>query len=338
MTDQPDLPNLIADVSWLPHRYDSAGSRIQFVRMEATKRGALTFLADYQPAEGDSCWFAAEQVLTTPIAPQPWNFIFHAAFARSTLLVKAFELPRLSVGLSEPAILNDLAAGLGSPLARALLLPIVDLLARPHGSGVQVVIKPSNAANVIIGTLLSARPQSRAVLLSVGLKGFLGSVAKKGLMGRRWARRLHLHVSKYAPLDLGLTPAEAHELTDLQIAGLAWLLHQRHFAALLEQFPARQLATLTSESIGAEPAAAIHAVARHFGIAFDLKQAEAVASGPLFDRHAKLGTDYRSTVAREDAAALSPVIMDEIEKTSTWIEHIAAHARLNLPVSRPLQE
>ena len=302
-----DLPDLIADPSWLPHRYDAASDRIQFVRMDAATRAKLTFLADHQPAsESDARWIAGEQIRAAPVAPQRWNFIFHSAFARSTLLARAFEQPGLSVGYSEPAILNDLSAALASPAARATLVPVVDLLARPHGAA-SVVIKPSNVANGLIATLLTERPQSRAILLSTDLEGFLASIAKKGLMGRRWARRLHLHIGGYAPLDLGLSPAEMHELTDLQVAGLAWLMHQRHFAALLDRFPAEQLATLASEAIGAEPARTIAAVAGHFGIDFDLKRAEAVAAGPLFARHAKLGTDYTSTVAREEAAAISPI-------------------------------
>lgn len=334
MTDQPDL---IADPTWLPHRYDATSDRIQFVKIDAATRATLTFLADYQPAAEDPVrWIAAEQLRTSPITEQRWNFIFHSAFARSTLLVKAFEQPHLSVGLSEPAILNDLAAAFGSGAARATLFPVVDLLARPHGSASLVVIKPSNAVNGLIGTLLSAPRQSRAILLSVGLDGFLASIAKKGLMGRRWARRLHLHIGSYAPLDLQLSQAEMHELTDLQVAGLAWLLHQRHFAALLDQFAPQQLVTLASETIAAEPARTIVAVAGHFGSAFDLERAEAVASGPSFARHAKLGTEYKSTIAREEAAALSPIIVEEIGMTSVWVEHIAAQARLKLPVSRPL--
>jgi len=334
MTDQPDL---IADPSWLPHRYDAASDRIQFVRMDAAMREQLTFLADYQPAaDRDARWVAAEQLRTATIAGQQWNFLFHSAFARSTLLVKAFDQPGLSVGLSEPGILNDLAAAFRSPAARAALVPVVDLLARPHWPGGSVVIKPSNAANALIGTLLSARPLSRAILLSGTLSGFLASVAKKGLMGRRWARRLHLLIGSYAPLDLGLSPAGMHELTDLQVAGLAWLLHQRHFSALLDQFPPQQLATLESGTIEAEPARTMVAVAGHFDIPFDPERAEAIASGPLFARHAKLGTDYKSTVASEEAAVLSPVISEEIAMTSVWIGHIADQAGLRLPVSRPL--
>jgi len=307
------------------------------VKFDAATREKLTFLADYQPAtESDGRWIAAEQLRAVPIAAQRWNFIFHSAFARSTLLVKAFDQPDVSVGLSEPGILNDLAAAFRSPAARAALLPIVDLLARPHCAGGSVVIKPSNAANALIGTLLSARPLSRAILLSGTLSGFLASVAKKGLMGRRWARRLHLLIGSYAPLDLGLSPAEMHELTDLQVAGLAWLLHQRHFSALLDQFPPQQLATLASDTIEAEPARTMVAVAGHFEIPFDLERAEAVASGPSFVRHAKLGTDYKSTVATEEAAVLSPVISEEIAMTSVWIGHIADQAGLRLPVSRPL--
>jgi hypothetical protein len=127
-----------------------------------------------------------------------------------------------------------------------------------------------------------------------------------------------------------------HELTDLQVAGLAWLMHQLHFAALIDRFPPQQLATLASDTIASEPARTIAAVANHFGIAFDMERAEVVAAGALFARHAKLGTDYSSTVAQENAAALSPVILEDIEMTRVWIGHIADQARLELPVSRPL--
>ena len=134
-------------------------------------------------------------------APAP-QYIFHSAFAASTLLARALDVPGIAMGLKEPQILNELAE---AARARALsgdpLRTVVQLLARPFAPGEKVVIKPSNVVNLLAPSLLELDPGSNAIFLFAPLPRFLRSIADKGLWGRRWVRRLQALIARDTGLD-----------------------------------------------------------------------------------------------------------------------------------------
>lgn len=326
----PDFRKISADPHWLPHRVDPAARRMEFLHTDRDALSQTGFLADRTgPAEA----IPLAEIDRSAIAPGPVHFIFHTAFCRSTLLVRALECPGLCAGLSEPGAIASLAgAGQGE---QPLVGPVVDLLARPWGHDEAVFIKPTNHANRLIPALMDAAPQARAILMTNPLPSFLAAVIRKGMMGRRWGRQLYLEVMGYAGMDLGMDGREQFAMTDLQAAALAWFLNQRYFDAIARRYGDR-VRVLDGDRFDAERARTLAAIGSFTGVALDAERAREIAQGPVFARDAKTGRDFAAK-SRDDASAThSAVVEDEIAKVGEWIGMIAQQAGLSVPVRQTL--
>jgi hypothetical protein len=369
MTD--DVAALLADPEWLPHRIDPAAGVLQFLRIPRGELSAPQFLADRTPATAaDEMVMPLDRLsalapatgppapgppapglpapgLPAPglPAPGPLHFLFHTAFCRSTLLVRALDMPGVATGLSEPGILVSLT-NMGDA-GRPLVKPMLDLLSRPHRSGeggagagagagaaeAAVVVKPTNHANRLIPALLDARPDARAVLMTNPLPAFLAAVVRKGMMGRRWGRQLYLEMMGYAGMDLGMDGREQFAMTDLQAAGLAWFLNQRYFAMLLDRYPGR-LRTLDGDVFDARRADTLAALAQLFDLPLEAAQVAAIVDGPVFASHAKRGGEFAATQAQDAARSQSPLVEEEIAQVGQWVAMIADQAGLAVPVTQ----
>ena len=319
---------------WLPHRIDWTAGQVAFLRIARERLERPGFLADLNPVAADEeVRLPIGQVATIEPATGPLHFIFHTAFCRSTLLVRALSIAGVSAGMAEPGIFAGLVAG--GQQAQPLVKPILDLLSRPWGEGEAVIVKPTNHANALIPALLAARPDAKAVLMTNPLKVFLGSVVRKGLMGRRWGRKLYLELQGYAPLDLGMDSRETFALTDMQAAGLAWFLNQRYFDALVKQYGER-VRVLDGDRFDAQREKTLSATATFFDLDLSDDRAKKVANGPVFARHAKLGGDFGQRDGHGRDRAIGPLVQDEIAKTAEWTGMIAAQAGLAAPVQQTL--
>jgi hypothetical protein len=328
MSPADDSANLLSNPEWLPAHI--RGSSLQFARLARDQREGLTFLSDEYIAplspETASASLAELRGAPAELAPQ---YIFHSAFAASTLLTRALDIPGTAVGLKEPEILNELGegsrAGLLSP---GVLEVVVRLLARPFVTGEKVIIKPSNVANVLAPSLLELYAGSNAIFLHAPLARFLRSIADKGLWGRRWVRRLYPVVARDTRFDFGLSAAEQFELTDLQVAALGWLMQHAQATALVEAFPGR-VRTLDSEVFLARRAETIAAAAAHFGLALDADQPREIADGPAFATHSKeIGRAFDPEEPLQPKAAI-PVVDEEIAMVSQWAKAVGDHAGIS---------
>ena len=326
-----DVTEILDDPHWLPHGFDAARGTIGFIRLPRERLSEPAFLADAGSQPGTApVELSVAQVADAQVPQAPLHFIFHTAFCRSTLLVRALEQPGKSTGLSEPGILARLV-GKGDAGTQAVA-PVVRLLGRPWGQGEggpePVFVKPTNHANSLIPALMEARPDAKAVLMTNPLPSFLAAVVRKGMLGRRWARQLYLEMMGYAGMDLGMDAREQFAMTDLQAGALAWFLHQRYFDALVRQFGDR-VRVLDGDAFGEEPARVLEAVGAFSGVPID---AAAIATGPLFAKDAKTGEDYATKSARDAEASKSAVVEDEIAKLGEWVSMIAAQAGVAVPV------
>jgi hypothetical protein len=335
MSSSDDPATLLSSPEWLPSHWLRPANAIEFVRLERETHAQLTFLSDeyLRPLGMRTATLPLPGIQTPAPAAAP-QYIFHSAFAASTLLARALDLPGIATALKEPQILNDLAEGVRSQtLSRELLALVTQLLARPYEPGENVVIKPSNVANILAGPLLDLNVGSNAIFLFAPLPRFLRSVADKGLFGRTWVRRLFAILATDTRIDFGLSPTEQFELTDLQVTALAWLRHHAQAAALQQRFPDR-VRMLNSETFLARRTETLLAVARHFGFPLGEDEAAEIAKGPAFTTHSKeLGRQFDPEEPLKPKAAV-PVIDDEIRMVGDWARSVAEHA--GIPILFPL--
>lgn len=325
---------IAADPAWLPHRIDVATRQVEFIRVPRATLAERGFLADRNPPASERALVGWEDLQGMQVPTGQLHFIFHTAFCRSTLLVRALDAPGVAAGLNEPGIIASLVNA--GDAAAPLLNPLLALLARPHAPGEVMVVKPTNHANRLIPALLRARPDSRAILMSNDLPVFLRSVARKGLMGRNWGRKLFLELQGYAGMDFGMDPRESFAMTDMQAAGLAWLLNQRFFALHLGgQVPGiapERLRLLDGDRFDAAREETLAAVLDHFGAALPAGLPAMLAEGPVFAQHAKLGGDF----AGDDTGGIDPRLEEEIGQVGQWVGLIAQQGGLDLPLPQTL--
>lgn len=323
------------DPQWLPHGLDMRTHRMHFLRIERDALSSREFLADRKGASpSDEAWLPFSDVASMRPETGALHFIFHTAFCRSTLLVRALGIEGVSAGLSEPGIIAALASG--GEAARGLVKPVLDLLSRPFGPGEAVFLKPTNHANMLAPSLLDARPEARAIVMTSRLEDFLRSVTSRGMLGRRWGRNLYLELMGYAPVNVGLDQREQFLMTDLQSAGLAWLLSQHWLAGLTGGEHRSRMRVLHSDRFDDEKGKTLTAIGAFTGLALDSERAGRVADGPLFNHHAKLGGDFAARKAAETQRTAAPVTDEEIAQVETWIGMIAQQLGTECPVPQTL--
>jgi hypothetical protein len=333
---EPSIRDAALDPEWIPHSYDVEGANLTFVHVPRAERGDLMFLSDEHFAGNfEKVTFPASAIEAEigEARQVPTHFIFHTSFCCSTLLAKALDVPGTSAALKEPDVLINLANRLirsDDQANRDRVEIVLRLLERPPAAGETLIVKPTNFANRLADVLLAARSQSRAVLLHSDVETFLRSLLKRGMWGRITGRKLFNQLSQWSPLNFGLSPAELFELTDVQVAALAWLIQIHHFDAIARAFGDRVM-VLDSTTLLADPAGAIGKVQALFGLGLDDSAVRAIATGPVFTRHSKFGDrDYGAEQREKDHKAVGDANAEELSMVGQWIEAVAR--QLGIPM------
>ena len=320
----PDYPT---NAEWLAHRYDEFGDGFRFIKLARRGHREVTFITDEYLKNTDRFEFVPRSdVAQAAISEVPLHFIFHSAYCCSTLLARAFDIEGVSLGLKEPVLLNDMVGwrrrGADQHKFVETLRLSLQLLARPMGNDKAVIVKPSNIVNHLAFTIMSLRPEARAVLLYAPPEKFLRSIARKGLWGRRWARELFLGLLKDQIVVGGFNGEELLELTDLQIAALGWLSQHALFSALAERFPDR-VRTLDSETLLARPAECISACSALYDLDLSDDQIGEIVAGPAFTKSSKDGSTFDRESREQDQLDAARIHGDEIEKVAVWLAGVA---------------
>lgn len=318
----------VGDAAWLAHRYDPTHDAFHLLPVPRAVRDAATFLTDENlPIGLKPLVIRRADAMAAKPETGPLHFVFHSAYCCSTVVARAFDRTGWASALKEPLILNDIVGWrrrrTPGPDMASVLDDTLTLLARPFVAGESVIAKPSTAVNALAPGILTLRPEAKALLLYAPLRTYLASIAKKGLDGRLWVRALLLGMMDDGLLDLGLTTRDHLGHTDLQVAALGWLGQKRLFASLVDRFGTARVRTLDSATLMAAPAAAMAAMAAHFGCPLDDDGARDIVSGTAFTRHSKFGTAFDATDRAADHRAASDVHADEIEKVAIWAETVA---------------
>lgn len=334
---QSDIAGIVADSRWLAYRYDWRRDEIVFVRLPRDAHRAAVFLPSPEVAQAAPRHVVPRAALVGHRPAQvPLHLILHSGLTGSTLLAQALDQEGVAMSLSEPPILTDIVShrlsGASPQQSAAVLDDILTLLARPFAPGEAVVIKMGNIGNALGGDILACRTDSKALCLNAPLPVYLASVARKGLMGRIWARKLFVALRSARLTDLGFTEEEFFEHTDLQIAADAWLALNRVMGRTATRFGSR-VRSISSEALLERPAGALNVIAGHFGLALDVP---AIIDGPLFQRHAKSGEQFDADRRAAELREAGTTHGDEIEAVVDWARQVADVQRITWALPNPL--
>ncbi len=331
------LGEVINNPEWLPHTYNLDGTTLTFVEVPRAARSELRFLFDEHFRDQYTKTNVAFQAVSDAVdaAPRaPIQLIFHTSFCGSSLLARALEIPGTASSMREPAILINLANRLikSDDQANAERLEVaLRLLERPFAAGESVVSKQSNFANRVIYPILRARPDSRAVLLHSDLETYLISLLKRGMWGRILGRKLFTNMISWSKLELGMSEDEILELTDMQVAALAFLMQIHHFHSLVKTFGPRVM-MLDSSALFGSPAATLDRVMTFFDLGLTGQDATDIANGPIFAKHSKFADrDYSVEERRRDTASVGEANAEELAMVTKWIAAVAGHHGVSLP-------
>jgi hypothetical protein len=324
---------------WLAHRYDPTHDAVHYREVDRATRARVPFLIDDElGGPGQPQVWARADTAALQLAGTRLNFIFHSAYCCSTLLANAYDRPGTAFSLKEPTLLNDLVgwrhrgaepARLGKVLEEGLAL-----LARPWAAGEVGVVKPSNVVNGLAPAMLAARPDANAVLLYAPLEHFIGSIASKGLWGRRWVRELLSKQLRERLVVPGFSAEDYFLQTDLQVAAVGWLAQHKLYAELVERFGER-VRTLNSETFLARPAEAVEALDSLFGVGSTNSDRERVIAA-VFSRNAKSGERFDAADRQSNQASAAALHADEIDKVHGWALAVAETAGIALGLPKPL--
>lgn len=339
----PWLP-YVEDPAWIPHAYNANRDTIVFahVARDAQRRAVFLdprFLARAEKSEPVPVGEIPQGALHD--AAGPLHFIFHTAFCCSTLLTRALDIPGVSMGLKEPSVLvsvtSDFATGRRRPGVPAALQTTLDLLSRPIEPGETQIVKPSVVVNHAVPSFLHLRPDAKAIVLYSSLDQFLRAILRRNLDGRAYARTMFQNFSAAIPLDTGYTAEDLFSHTDLQIAAQAWLMQASFLDSVVARFGPTRVRTLSSDSLLADPAAALSRVGDFFGLTLSADRTAAIANGPVFQEHAKhagLAFDAETHRAQLDQAGV--MHFEELNAARAWAHTLATRCAVPMTLGDTL--
>lgn len=325
----------------MPHAYDARADTLVFAHLSRDAQRRAVFI-DRRFVE------RSQQSPPAPLADLPlvelrrergpMHFIFHTAYCCSTLLTRALDIPGVSMGVKEPAVL----VGFAQHWANARQTPgaldafgvTLDLLSRPLSPGETQIVKPSNVATHLIPEILHMRPDAKALVLWSSLDTFLGAIARRGAGGRAFARQVFQGFADAIPLDPPFSREELLIQTDLQLAAQVWLMQMAFLSSVVRRHGAARIRVLSSDSFLADPARTLATLAQHFGLDIGVERSAEIAGGPIFREHAKQPLlPFDAAAHHAQNAALDEAHASEIAVTKRWAIELARQC--NVPLTLP---
>jgi len=310
------LEDVIGNADWFPDNVDFNRNTFGFVR---TDRHVLSREPFLDPRWNRSALTRVDVPVSTVSSaleksPRPkLNFIWHTAFCCSTLIARCLDAENANLSLKEPQILIALAeAKRASRQIGGADASVFRLLARRRGQE-QVLVKPTNAVNNLIPEAARAT-DGRMLFLYSDCKSFLTSIAKKGEMGRIFARKL-----------FGLFAADRHpqakwpwqtlfELSDMQVAALVWHMQIAEFRRSRD---ASRSAALNCDDFLVHPRETLEKLNGFFGIGLSAAQLDAAL--PLLARNAKDTNESFSAARRAaEASDAAKLFGGELDTVVEW--------------------
>ncbi|ANP44663.1 hypothetical protein [Candidatus Viadribacter manganicus] len=332
------------EAAWVPHNYDPRQDELTFAYLPRQAQRAIPFLDPrFIKRSDESPGIKIAQLPEHKIRKTagPLHFIFHTGFCCSTLLTRALDIPGVSMGLKEPAVLASFAEywsnSRRSVGAFEALSVALDLLSRPLAPGETQVVKPSTSVNHIIPQILHARQDCKAILLYSSLDTFLRAIARRGVEGRVYARQMYRQFAPVNPLETGYSDDDAMLFSDLQIAAQAWLMQISFLEQITKRFGIGRVRVLDAETFLSDPGGALTQVGAFFDLALTLDRAQQVAASSIFREHAKeLGRSFDAIAHKTQHEEAGAAHREELMMAKDWARALAIRCDAPLKLSESI--
>ncbi|MEO5596065.1 MAG: hypothetical protein ABIQ97_02850 [Lysobacteraceae bacterium] len=267
------------------------------------------------------------------------HFVFHIGHCGSTLVSRLLgQLPGI-FSVREPPVLLQLAQMrrymLSAPIAPvdALTQPQwrqlfdfgMTLLARSWRQGDVACIKPTSHANNLIADLLGWHPQSRAVLLFIGLERYLATMLVADREAETDRALVESRLADFARISRAAAPPIA-QLAPGERAALVWLVEMHEFAQAFAA-PAttpRSLA-LDFDRFLQNPSDCLYSAAEFLtDVPPDSARVDALLSGPLMRQYSKsAGAAYDAQVRQAALNSTASARQADIASGMRWAAETA---------------
>ncbi|MCH9685785.1 MAG: hypothetical protein K0V04_30410 [Deltaproteobacteria bacterium] len=273
----------------------------------------------------------AEQYAGRPPLPCRPRYIFTQGYGGSTLLCRCVDAIPGCWSVHEPPVLGDWSLHYGTIAdedgrrrwLEALRL-LTALLFRARDPEARVVVKVGPHVQEVMPELLAIDPRATGVHLYTALPRFLANTLKRPerrgeMRDAAWAPQRH----RVAAL-LGTPTINPARLTDARAIAYVWLTDLFLYRGLRARSEAAAVRALDFDRVLDQPAQGVRALAEQLDLGLAAGSEAAIASGGLFERHAKSGlTSIYDQHSRE--ATLTHLFerhRAEIDDALAWARHL----------------
>ncbi len=338
------VEDIVQDYRWFPEDFRAPRQTMSFVFADRAVLSGQPFLDHRWNTQSLPQRQATLDDIAKAVSPRGkpvTNFIWHTSFCCSTLLAKALDTPGRCLALSEPMILVSIAdAKRAASLEQGwhlsgLAEAVFHLLARPECDGAAVLIKPSNFANILLpdAARLTA---GRSLFLYSDLAGFLVSITKTGLALRKYVRKLFTDLVGHQRDRLPWSQTEIFQMSDLEIAALAWHLQILEFRDALSALGERAV-SLNCGAFLDKPLETLLRLDSFFGFGQGTDHWARVVAGPALKRHAKRPSlAYDASQRRAEAEDVRRQLGADLERVVEWSYRACPLTPRGVPLGRGL--
>jgi len=271
------------------------------------------------------------------VRQQPVFVIFHIAHCGSTLLSRALDLADRTLVIREPFALRQLAvdaATSGMPSDpgswKRCLRMIAVLLGRRYTDEQQVIVKANVPVNFILDPLLALDAVSGGIALYAGFEEYLLSVLKTP-MHRRWVLNVCGQVAGAIRSTAGLHDLDTDGLDPPRAAACLWLAQMSRLRSAVAAH--ERLRGLEFRVLLERPVEVLQAAMQLAGTTLSVQEAEIIAAGELFRRHAKdPGREFDRNARDRELSVLYERLGQEVDTARSWIIGTGAWDGRELPV------
>lgn len=342
MADDPFQRRFAGDASLLPHMADLPSDRVLVALLSEADYRSASFLDKRLLTEGIGREWMPWSALPDlgPAAARP-DFIFHIGHVGSTLASRLLAELTGALPLREPMLLRTLAQvaeridrpeSLWSPdLYRARLQQVCGWLGRGFAPGRRAMVKASSVITAIADDLTA--PDDRSLFLYAPLSRYIETILAGEASMAETLSQAPARMARLAAL-LPDFPHVLWELPPVTRVAMSWLAEMASAQRTLPAADSRHL-WVDFEAMLADPAAAMTAQCRHFGIAADPGRIAALVAGQIMRQYSKApehgySADLRRELQAQAAAAHGP----EIATAIAWVEALASRYKslADLPI------